>query len=400
VNDTLGHSAGDSALKIISERLRRVAGDAALLGRIGGDEFALYTPIQDDEDELCRAEAFRGVFRDLVSISDACLSMRSSVGIALFPDHASTATELLSRADAAVHDAKRDGAGTCRLFDFGITERLERRRQLQQDLRGALERDEFRLYLQPEIDLQTGALIGAEGLIRWFHPERGLIPPSGFISFAEETGLIREIGAWTLEQACRVLPRLVSLSKTFRLYVNLSASELADPSFLERLNDTVAKSHVSTAHIGFEVTETMAMTNPALALATIAALKKQGFSVAIDDFGTGYSSLAYLTSLKPNVIKIDKSFVTDIADNSDSAALVQTVVLFAKKTGRRVLAEGVETSSQMNVLRAMGVSYAQGYLIAKPMPVESFTEWARRWAIRQPSTAPLADAGKVVMLAT
>lgn len=380
INDSLGHPVGDAVLVAVGQRLQRAMNRGELLARMGGDEFAVSFTVADAAAAETRAKELRALFEQPFQAAGMPIVVGTTIGIALYPDHATDVEDLLPRSDAALYQAKRDERGTIRLFDPAIAARLEKRRTLQGELRDALAGNQFVLFFQPEVDLKTGTLIAAEALIRWRHPERGLVGPGEFIPFAEESAMIRHIGAWTVERACEHIPSLTRENRGFRVYVNLSAGQLSDPLLHQYLIEEIEGRQVPVQNIGFEITESMAMRDPKLTLTTVGTLKDHGFRIAIDDFGTGYSSLAYLSSLDPDVVKIDKSFVDGIpAANVDSGAIIETVVHFARKTERLVLAEGVEHLSQMAWLHAAGVNYVQGYHVGRPMPVNEFLMWARRW---------------------
>ncbi len=379
INDTLGHPVGDAVLVAIGQRLQRALKRGEMVSRLGGDEFAISLAVDGPEATTKRAEELLDLFESPISAAGMLLQIGTTIGGAVYPDHTEKADELLPRADAALYEGKREERGSFRLFDPAIAIRLERRRSLQGELRDALANNQFVLYFQPEIDFRTGAIVGAESLIRWRHPQRGIVGPGEFIPYAEESALIRRIGAWTVERACETVSQLSKENPDFRLYVNLSGGQLSDPGLLEYLVDAVSGRNVRSQNLGFEITESMAMKDPRLTLDTVRSLRERGFKIAIDDFGTGYSSLAYLTSLDPDVVKIDKSFVDGVPHSRGDAAIIETVVLFAQKTDRLVLAEGVEEHPQMHWLYKAGVNICQGFHVGRPMPVNEFVMWARRW---------------------
>lgn len=379
INDTLGHPVGDAVIVAIAQRLRRALKHGEMVSRLGGDEFAVSLGVDGVEAATRRAQELLALFESPVSAAGMLLQVGTTIGGAVYPDHADHPDELLPRADAALYEGKREERGSFRLFDPAIAQRLEKRRSLQGELHEALANGQFVLYFQPEIDLHSGAVVGAESLIRWRHPTRGLIAPAEFIPYAEESNLIRRIGAWTLERACEAIVPLTAEIGDLRLYVNLSAGQLNDPALLEHLVEIVTARNVPSRNLGFEITESMAMRDPKLTLETVGSLHERGFTIALDDFGTGYSSLAYLSSLNPDVVKIDKSFVDGIPNSHNDQAIIETVVHFAKKTDRLVLAEGVEQPAQMSWLYECGVHIAQGFHIARPMPVNEFVIWSRRW---------------------
>ena len=391
INDSLGHVAGDEVLKAIGQRLQQALKNGEMVSRLGGDEFAISLVIDGPNAVEQRAKELLALFESPITVAGMQLQIGTTIGGAVFPDHSEKVDELLPRADAALYEGKREERGTFRLFDHAIAERLEKRRSLQSEMQNAVANNEFVLYFQPEVDFRTGAIIGAESLIRWRHPKRGIVGPGEFIPYAEESTLIRRIGAWTLESACDTVSRFTREVPDFRLYVNLSGGQLSDPGLLDSMMAVIGARNVRSANLGFEITESMAMKDPRLTHETVAGLRKRGFKVAIDDFGTGYSSLAYLTSLDPDVIKIDKSFVDGLPSSSGSAAIIETVVLFAQKTKRLVLAEGVEELPQDALaVQALALTSGQGYHVAKPMPVDECVTWMQRWKTTHPVGKTLA----------
>ncbi len=379
INDTLGHPVGDAVLIAIGQRLQHALKKGEIVSRLGGDEFAISLGVDGAEAATKRAQEVLALFDAPVTAAGMQLQVGTTIGGAIFPDHTEKSDELLPRADAALYEAKREERGSFRLFDPAIAIRLEKRRSLQVELREALAKNQFVLYFQPEIDFRTGAIVGAESLIRWRHPERGIVGPGEFIPYAEESTLIRRIGAWTVESACETIAQLTRENPDFRLYINLSGGQLSDPTLLDSLVAIINNHGVNSPNLGFEITESMAMRDPKLTLDTVGGLHERGFKIAIDDFGTGYSSLAYLSSLNPDVVKIDKSFVDNIPDSRNDEAIIETVVTFAQKTDRHVLAEGVELFDQMHWLYKAGVNICQGFHVGRPMPVNDFMQWSRRW---------------------
>jgi diguanylate cyclase (GGDEF)-like protein len=379
INDTLGHPVGDAVLVAIAQRLQRALKKGEMVSRLGGDEFAISLAVEGAHGVSERAQELLALFETPVSAAGMMLQVGTTIGGAIYPDHTEKSDELLPRADAALYEGKREERGSFRLFDPAIAVRLEKRRALQSELRDALSNNQFVLYFQPEIDFRTGAIVGAESLIRWRHPERGIVGPGEFIPYAEESTLIRRIGAWTVERACETIGQLTRENPDFRLYVNLSGGQLSDPTLLDSLVEIINARNVASHNLGFEITESMAMADPKLTLDTVGSLRKRGFKIAIDDFGTGYSSLAYLSSLNPDVVKIDKSFVDGVPNSHNDQAIIETVVHFAQKTDRLVLAEGVEELPQMHWLYKAGVNICQGFHVGRPMPVNEFVLWTRRW---------------------
>ena len=368
VNDTLGHPIGDCLLEIVSDRLRATVDEHATVGRLGGDEFAvLQKNISRPGDVTGLAQKLLRQLSGPLDIDGHTVQLRASIGIARAPLDGRDMDELLKKADLALYAAKRSGRGTYRFFVDAMAEQSRSRRLLEEDLRRALSRGEFALHYQPFVDLATGGVRGVEALIRWFHPRRGLISPAEFIPVAEECGLIDPIGDWVIQEAvtaARKLPRHMTVA------INLSPIQLKRPGFTLGVIHALGDSGLSPERLEFEITETALLNQDGSILAALGQLRDLGIRISLDDFGTGYSSLSYLRSFPIDKIKIDRSFVADLVDSTDSAAIVRAVVGLGHDLGIETTAEGVETSDQAVMLTAMGCTAGQGYLYARPAPID------------------------------
>jgi diguanylate cyclase (GGDEF)-like protein/PAS domain S-box-containing protein len=370
INDSLGHQAGDMLLRLVTPRLAACVTERDTIGRQGGDEFVILLPhlahIQDATHVASKAiEALSTGFE----LDHEVAHVGASVGISIFPQDGADADTLLKNADAAMHAAKADSRGGFRFFDAGMNGRALQRLQLEAGLRRALERREFELYYQAKVDLRDGTYGGAEALIRWNEPERGLVSPADFIPVAEDTGLIGVIGDWAVDEACRQA-RLwrANGSLSGPLAVNVSARQLDDRGFVDRVRHCLQRHELEARWLQIEVTESAVMNSPELAIAVLQELKSLGLSIAIDDFGTGHSSFAYLQRLPVDVLKIDRSFVKEIGTGPRADSIVHAIINVATALGIELVAEGVETPAQAAFLAAAGCRYAQGFWFARPLP--------------------------------
>ncbi|PHV07282.1 diguanylate cyclase [Janthinobacterium sp. BJB412] len=393
INDSLGHSAGDELLRQVAGRLCGVVRACDTVSRMGGDEFVMLCPGAADHGQLAlRADAILRELARPFDIFGMALHVSASMGVARFPADGETFELLIRNADAAMYRAKESGRNTVQFYTPDLSANVLERLQLEMDLRRALAQQEFVLYFQPKLDAVSGALTGAEALIRWRSPQHGLIPPNRFIPVAEEAGLIEPIGQWVLSEACRQMLRWQALGVAgLSLAVNVSARQFKQADFVASTEALVRAGGVAPALIELELTESMLMSDAGQTAEKLHELKALGFSIAIDDFGTGFSSLHYLRHFPVDVLKIDQSFVREMFDDAAALAIIDAVIALANALGMGSVAEGVETEAQRATLRERGCRTVQGYLIARPMPSDEFVEWARAYRAGLAADAP-ADA--------
>ncbi len=376
VNDTFGHSSGDRVLRSVGKRLKGCANKGDVVARVGGDEFLVLIPNAGSQDDLAqRARKIIEAMAQPFDIEDRQVAVGCSIGIACYPDSGQHA-KLIARADAAMYAAKRAGGAGFSFFSPAMEDDARARFDLLRDLRLALENKELELYYQPKIDATTGKVTAAEALLRWQHPTRGMISPVVFIPIAERFGLIRSIGEWVIEDACRQAGVWRKKGLKMRVAINLSAVQMRQEDIVERIEGALARHHVDPSLLTCEITESVAMEDTKATQTTFRELGAAGIHLAIDDFGTGYSSLAYLHKLPAEELKIDRSFVADIEYSADARAVVNAVVKLAHALGLKVVAEGVENERQQRILVKMGCDELQGFLFAKPMTARALLLWA------------------------
>jgi diguanylate cyclase (GGDEF)-like protein len=387
VNETLGWQVGDALLKYVAARLRREVLDPNQLARIGPDQFVLLLPEITTAEELARSvqgwtvDLFAEPFRS----GEMDLQISARGGIAVFPDDGDNAETLLRNADAALQKAKETGEQYV-FYAREMTRRVRDTLTLESKLRQAIQREEFALYYQPKVDLQTRSIVGLEGLLRWQSPDLGLVPPLKFIPLLEETGLIIEVGAWVLRRAA--LDHRAWMEQDLhppRIAVNVSAIQLRQRDFLRLVHEAIGVGTTPTA-IDLEITESLLMEDVEVSIEKLRAVRELGMNIAIDDFGTGYSSLAYLAALPLAILKIDRVFVAKLPDSSNARTIVKTIITMAHSLGLKVVAEGVETEEQAQLLRLLRCDQMQGYLISKAVPKEDVMALLRAAAIRRAST--------------
>ncbi|SOT97187.1 diguanylate cyclase [Xanthomonas arboricola pv. fragariae] len=373
INDGYGHQFGDQLLVAVAGRMsahRRAHGS---LARLGADEFVLVSAIADPEDAAAIAAHLLQALAVPFLVADQELRLSNSVGIALYPEDAGSEHQLMIHADAAMSHAKQAGRNRYSFFERSMTGTTRERLQLLQDLPRALELGQFVLHYQPKYCADDGRPVGAEALLRWQHPERGLVPPDSFIPLAERSGMIGPLGSWVLQQACRQMRDWREAGHgQWRVAVNLSATQLASPSLLDEVATTLADYAIPPAQLTLEITESMAMRDAEACLRTLGQLNTLGVRIAIDDFGTGYSNLMYLRKLPAHELKIDRSFVQALDNGPEDIAIVAAVVALAHTMRLQVVAEGVETTAQRNTLERLGCDQLQGYLLGRPMDAEHF----------------------------
>lgn len=401
INDTIGHAKGDELLLQLTGRLRTLLGDQDTLARLGGDEFVLVLP-----DVRTPSEAAEKTERILAFLNEKPFDLgecqffsSASVGITLYPRDGDDAETLLKHADMAMYAAKHDGRNTYRFFSDEIHRKTIERHQLEAGLRRAIRNEEFFLEYQPQVELATGRVVAVEALVRWQHPETGVLSPGTFIAVAEETGLIHAMGEWILHTACH---QAVQWQREglppMRLAVNLSAQQFRQPGLVERIEKTLGESGLAPHLLELEITESVFMENLEGAIEILVDLKTRAIQIAIDDFGTGYSSLSYLKNFPIDRIKIAQDFVRDIPADQDDATIVETIMVMANRLGLKVIAEGVETEEQVGFLHQRGCREMQGYYFARPMRAEKMQEFLASYDHRctciNAATASAAASGR------
>jgi diguanylate cyclase len=372
VNDSLGHTTGDLLLKHVASRLTSALPEGAILARMGGDEFTLLLPqIAHEEEAVHAAKLILEAFEQPLRFDLHEFHLSTSVGVALFPRDGEDDTTLLKNADTAMYHAKENGRNNFQIYSKTMNATILEQLQLEQRLHHALENEEFVLYYQPQVNVQRGEMIGMEALIRWKHPEHGLISPAMFIPIAENTGLIEPIGDWVLRTACRQMKSWQEQGlRPARVAVNLSARQFQRPNFVDQIANILDETGLEPEFLELEVTESLAMTHADRAISTLHDLKKLGVKLSIDDFGTGYSSLNYLKRFPIDTLKIDRSFVGDITSNTGDATIVTTIIAMAHTLQLTVIAEGVENEEQMQFLYDQGCDEMQGFLFSLPLQAE------------------------------
>jgi diguanylate cyclase (GGDEF)-like protein/PAS domain S-box-containing protein len=376
INDSLGHPVGDKLLQSIATRLVASARGTDTVSRQGGDEFVVLLPdLAQPEDAAGMAGRMLRDVADSHSVDQHDLHVTASIGVSVFPDDGADAETLIKNADTAMYQAKENGRRSYQFFKPAMNARAVERQSIEESLRRALERREFILYYQPKINIKTGAITGAEALIRWIHPRRGLILPAQFIPIAEDCGLIVPIGRWVRRQASEQAQAWADSGlRPTTMAVNVSAMEFRDDDFLRSLFAILEESRLNPRALELELTESVLMKGVAATAVILQTLRKSGVQVAIDDFGTGYSSLSYLRKFPIDTLKIDQSFVAQIASGDDDAAIVTAVISMARSLKLRVVAEGVETLEELEFLHANRCEEAQGYYFSHPVPAQQFAK--------------------------
>ena len=366
VNDAFGHPAGDALLCAIAEHLRNDLPDAKI-ARLGGDEFAVLVRERDPAADLLPvARRIRDAMVRTVDLPGRQIETSASIGIAVAPGDGDTGVSLLKHADLALYRAKKGGKSDFHFFEPSLDEQARRRREMEHDLRLAVKHGQFELYFQPLYSLKEDRLNGFEALIRWFHPEKGMISPVEFIPLAEETGLIVQVGEWVLHEACRAAQEWPD---DLSVAVNISPKQFLAPGLASTILQALGNSGLPAKRLELEITESIFIADVERTLGTLHSLRDLGVRIALDDFGTGYSSLSYLRSFPFDKVKIDQSFVRDLNEKGNNAhAVIRAITTLADALGMETLAEGVESSEQFDILRAEGCRYVQGYLLSKPLP--------------------------------
>ncbi|WHO39928.1 EAL domain-containing protein [Sphingobium sp. AP49] len=375
VNDTLGHAAGDQLLARVAGRLREVvmaqistdAGDA-VIGRLAGDEFTMFFPRLPGRETASRiARAIQFALGERFDLGSQHVDLGASIGIACYPDHGDTLSALLRSADIAMYHAKHEGRGRAEMFTAALALEAADRAELERDLLLGLERDEFLLEFQPQIEIGSGHAVTAEALVRWAHPERALVMPGAFVPMAEESGSIVALGDWVMGRVCETAARWFKSGVRQRIAINISTRELSQADFFLRLRHAMTTHQTPPAMLELEITESLAMDMDQRMLDQLRALQADGVRIAIDDFGTGYSNLARLKELPVDRVKIDRSLVRDIATSAEARTICSAVVGLIQGLGMEVVIEGIESEAQMEMLRVIGCTLFQGYHLARPM---------------------------------
>ncbi|MDM8569709.1 bifunctional diguanylate cyclase/phosphodiesterase, partial [Thiotrichales bacterium HSG1] len=381
VNDSMGHLVGDRLLTDIAERLSKEVADDDVVARFGGDEFALI--FNDVPNLKILEQKINNILHKLSQpyvLKDETFNTTASIGVALSDSEYETADEMLRDADTAMYEAKKQGGDTSVTFQPGMRLKIVNMLKMEGDLRKALERDELLLYYQPIISLETHKLIGFEALVRWQHPQQGLIAPDLFIPLAEETGLIRELGLWVFETACSQLSdwqQQFANHSELGMNINVSPVQLKQPNLVYQIQDIINKCDIKPNTCRIEITENAMMQNPQMALKILNDLKNLEILLYIDDFGTGYSSLSYLQQFPIDALKIDKSFIQNIDASSKSAQIVNAIIALGKSFDLRIVAEGTENKDQITMLKAANCHNVQGYFFSKPKDAQTIEKFLR-----------------------
>src|SRR5216683_2356337 len=376
VNDSLGHTLGDSLLREIATRLRGSVREGDVVARVGGDEFTIVLQeLEKKEDAAVMAQRVLRIISEPIDIEGQRLYVTASIGITVYPDDGEDAETLLKNADNAMYRAKAVGRNCYEMSTQELSRSMQERMTLESGLHQAMERNEFEVYYQPQIDIRTNRIIGMEALLRWRHPERGLMSPGSFLSVAEERGFIVLIGDWVLRTALNQVRAFRDLGfPDFRVAVNLSARQFRELSLVDGIESAVKQARVDPRLLELEITESVAMENLDLTFKVLERLRRTGISIAIDDFGMGHSSLSYLKRFPIDCLKIDRNFVEDLPDRFEDAAIVRSVIELAQGLNLRVVAEGVETKPQLDFLKEHGCREVQGFYFGFPVPAPQFQE--------------------------
>lgn len=379
VNDVLGHSAADNLLTGVAQRLKQSCkSENDIVARLGGDEFGIILANTNAVTALEVSRRLQAALETPIALNDSFVDLSAGIGVANYPEHAKDIEVLLSRAEIAMYAAK-NSTGCVATYHSGLDVANEENLSLVSEIKVAVEQNQLSLYVQPKIDFATGSLLAVEALVRWNHPERGLIFPDMFIPFAEQTGHIDKISYWMLSEAAKYAALWKKQGLDISLAVNLSARDLIDVELPNKLKQILAKHDLSAHSLSLEITESSIMDDPERALETVERIAKMGIQLSIDDFGTGYSSLAYLKRLPVNELKIDRSFVMNIENDQDDVTIVKSTIELGHNLGLKVVAEGIENKKVWDILKAMGCDFGQGYFMSKPMAADKLFEWTAQW---------------------
>ncbi|MBD0313464.1 MAG: bifunctional diguanylate cyclase/phosphodiesterase, partial [Microcoleus sp. T3-bin5] len=376
INDNLGHTVGDLLLKAVAERVSACVSSQDTVARLTADQFAIIlATIQHKKEVGNVAQAILDCFSQTFVVGGQEIFITACIGIALYPNDGAEIEQLLAAANTAMIQAKQQGGDRYQFYTAALNIGSSERLALQTSLRYALERKELQVYYQPQVNLQTGQIVGAEALVRWHHPERGLVSPDKFIPIAEETGLIIPIGEWVLQTACKQTKIWQTAGfSSLRIAVNLSSRQFTQIDLRTQLVQILMETGLDPKSIELELTESMLVQNTEVAIRRLNALKALGVQIAIDDFGTGYSSLSYLQQFPFDILKIDRCFVRNITENSNNAAITKAIIEMAKSLNLKLIAEGVETEAELSFVCEHQCDGMQGYLFSRPVPAQEFQQ--------------------------
>lgn len=376
INDVLGHESGDSVLQEVAKRLQMALRESDTVARLGGDEFAILLQTGNIEQVKIAAHKITAAMEAPVILNNQPIDISCSIGIANFPDHGTDSSLLLRRADVAMYSAKRINSGYA-FYDLECEEHQQEHLSLLGEIKRAVDANEFELFYQPKMCFETATSMSVETLLRWQHPERGLIPPDDFIPFAEHTGAIRLITAWVIEHAIAQCGEWISQGMPIKMSLNVSARDLLDPNLPNMTRHALSLNNVPASSICFEITESALMEDPKKAKRTIEQLSEIGIDISIDDYGTGYSSLAYVKKLPVNELKIDREFVKNMTSNKQDIAIVRSTIELGHNLGMKVVAEGIENQEEMDMLKTLGCDHAQGFLISEALNSSDLEDWIK-----------------------
>ncbi|GED59355.1 EAL domain-containing protein [Brevibacillus formosus] len=378
VNDSFGHDVGDMLLVEAAKRLQACLKPGDVVARLGGDEFTIMqNQLQDRSEATALAEQIMYQLQRPFELDGHVFNVSCSIGIALYPQDGDNPEDLLKRADTALYTVKSRGKNGYDFFDPTMEAKSLERILMENEMRKAIEQEQFQIYYQPKIDIATSAMTGMEALVRWVHPELGIIPPNRFIPIAEETGMILALGEWILKQACKQNKIWHDQGYTLKVSVNLSARQIYQKDLVEMIKDILQETNLSPNWLELEITESI-FVKMEEATAVLQQIRDIGIQISIDDFGTGYSSFSYIKSLPVDTIKIDASFIRDIHHNQESQAIVKAIVTIAQSLNMNVIAEGIELHDQVAALKENGCDHGQGYLFSKPLPTDDFDQLLRQ----------------------
>lgn len=380
INDACGHSGKERIVIQVAERIKGVIPKGDTVARLGGDEFAVLISTMDDVDDA--AEVAREIVKAFGKPFQGCdyeIFITASIGIAVYPSDGLDAPTIMKHADTAMYRAKEMGGNKFRLFTPALNEKVSRKMRLEAGLRRAIERNEFVMYYQPKVNAETWQVTGFEALVRWNHPEKGVVSPGEFIPLAEETGLIVPLGKWILKEVCQQINRWMKMGLKWvpPVAINLSAQQFHQKGLVEEVSNIIGETGVAPSSIQFEITETAVVNKVGHTISTLQRLREIGFKIALDDFGIGYSSLNYLKQFPLDALKIDRAFIWEIAKNVKDAAIVSSIIALAKNLNLTVIAEGVESGEQVRILKKQKCFEMQGYFFSKPLLVQEISRWMR-----------------------